>query len=91
MTQCLNPDCLQINPKGTQYCQNCGAQLLLLDRYRALRILGKGGFGRTLLAVDQSKPANNFCVIKQFLPDIKSKKRTPESSRTVQAGSYASQ
>ncbi len=74
MTQCLNPDCLQINPKGTQYCQYCGAQLLLLDRYRALRILGKGGFGRTFLAVDQSKPANNFCVIKQFLPDIKSKK-----------------
>ncbi len=74
MTQCLNPDCLQINPKGAQYCQDCGAQLLLADRYRALRILGKGGFGRTFLAVDQSKPTNNYCVIKQFLPDIKSKK-----------------
>ena len=74
MTQCLNPDCLQINPKGTQNCQECGAQLLLADRYRALRILGKGGFGRTFLAVDQSKPQHNLCVIKQFLPDIKSKK-----------------
>ncbi len=74
MTQCLNPDCLQINPKGAQYCQDCGAQLLLADRYRALRILGKGGFGRTFLAVDQSKPTNNYCVIKQFLPNIKSKK-----------------
>ena len=74
MTQCLNPDCLQINPEETQYCQECGAQLLLADRYRALRILGKGGFGRTFLAVDQSKPQNNLCVIKQFLPDIKSKK-----------------
>jgi len=74
MTQCLNPDCLQINPEETQYCQECGAQLLLADRYRALRILGKGGFGRTFLAIDQSKSTNNFCVIKQFLPDIKSKK-----------------
>ena len=36
--------------------------------------MGKGGFGRTFLAVDQSKSAKNFCVIKQFLPDIKSKK-----------------
>ncbi|MEM9273819.1 MAG: bifunctional serine/threonine-protein kinase/formylglycine-generating enzyme family protein [Cyanobacteria bacterium P01_F01_bin.143] len=74
MTQCLNPDCLEINPEENQYCQECGAQLLLADRYRALRILGKGGFGRTFLAVDQSKSTNNQCVIKQFLPDIKSKK-----------------
>ena len=74
MTQCLNPDCLQINPEETQFCQDCGARLLLVDRYRALRILGKGGFGRTFLAIDQSKPTNNYCVIKQFLPDIKSKK-----------------
>ena len=74
MTQCLNPDCLEINPEENQYCQECGAKLLLADRYRALRILGKGGFGRTFLAVDQSKSTNNQCVIKQFLPDIKSKK-----------------
>lgn len=74
MTQCLNPDCLQINPEEIQHCQDCGAQLLLAKRYRALRILGKGGFGRTFLAVDQSKSADNYCVIKQFLPDIKSKK-----------------
>ena len=74
MTQCLNPDCLHINPEGTQHCQECGAQLLLVERYRALRILGKGGFGRTFLAVDQLKPAKTFCVIKQFLPSIKSKK-----------------
>ncbi|MGK7895698.1 MAG: SUMF1/EgtB/PvdO family nonheme iron enzyme [Xenococcus sp. (in: cyanobacteria)] len=74
MTQCLNPDCLQINPEKAQNCQDCGAQLLLADRYRALRILGKGGFGRTFLAIDQSKSAHNYCVIKQFLPNIKSKK-----------------
>ena len=74
MTQCLNPDCLQKNPEEAQNCQDCGAQLLLDNRYRALRILGKGGFGRTFLAVDQAKSAPNYCVIKQFLPDIKSKK-----------------
>ena len=50
MTQCLNPDCLQINPEETQFCQDCGARLLLVDRYRALRILGKGGFGRTFFS-----------------------------------------
>ncbi|WP_371357617.1 4-Cys prefix domain-containing protein, partial [Hydrocoleum sp. CS-953] len=24
MTQCLNPDCLKLNPPQTTFCQNCG-------------------------------------------------------------------
>ncbi len=74
MSQCLNPECLEVNPDKTQFCQNCGTKLLLVDRYRAVRILGKGGFGRTFLAIDEFKPSKPRCVIKQFLPDVKSKK-----------------
>ena len=68
MSQCLNPDCLQLNSKTTIFCQKCGSKLLLTDRYRALKILGQGGFGRTFLAVDEHKPSQPYCVIKQFLP-----------------------
>lgn len=67
MSKCLNPDCLQTNSKTT-FCQKCGSKLLLTDRYRALEILGQGGFGRTFLAVDEHKPSQPYCVIKQFLP-----------------------
>ncbi len=68
MSQCLNPDCIQINSKTTIFCQKCGSKLLLRERYRALKILGQGGFGRTFLAVDEDKPSQPYCVIKQFLP-----------------------
>ena len=68
MSQCLNPDCLQPNLKTTIFCQKCGSKLLLRERYRALKILGQGGFGRTFLAVDEDKPSKPYCVIKQFLP-----------------------
>ena len=74
MSQCLNPECLEVNPDKTQFCKQCGTKLLLVDRYRAVKILGKGGFGRTFLAVDEFKPSKPRCVIKQFLPDVKSKK-----------------
>jgi serine/threonine protein kinase len=44
---------------------------LLNDRYRIIKPLGQGGFGRTFLAIDDKSPQNspaNLCVIKQFLP-----------------------
>ncbi|MCB8759176.1 bifunctional serine/threonine-protein kinase/formylglycine-generating enzyme family protein [Planktothrix agardhii] len=68
MSQCLNPDCLQLNSKTTIFCKKCGSKLLLRERYRALKILGQGGFGRTFLAIDEDKPSQPYCVIKQFLP-----------------------
>lgn len=73
MSHCLNPDCLYKNLEATQICQKCGTKLLLCDRYRALSILGKGGFGRTFLAIDEFKPSKPKCVIKQFLPNVKGK------------------
>ncbi len=68
MSQCLNPDCLHSNPEGSQFCQKCGSKLRLAERYYAKSILGQGGFGRTFLAVDDFKPSQPPCVIKQFLP-----------------------
>ena len=68
MSQCLNPDCLNQNPPNTNFCQKCGSKLLLAERYRAVKIIGQGGFGRTFKAVDEFKPSQPFCVIKQFFP-----------------------
>ena len=74
MSQCLNPDCLTVNSPEASVCEECGTQLLLVDRYRAIKMLGQGGFGRTFLAVDEFKPSKPRCVIKQFLPCVKGKK-----------------
>ncbi len=69
MSYCLNPRCpYPQNRAGTEVCQACGSRLLLGDRYRAVRAIGQGGFGRTFLAVDEHKPSKPPCVIKQFFP-----------------------
>jgi WD40 repeat protein len=69
MTHCLNPNCQRPqNPGDANYCQNCGAKLLLGDRYRPLELIGRGGFGRTFLAVDSQEKDHPDCVIKQLLP-----------------------
>ncbi|WAS04132.1 serine/threonine protein kinase [Gloeomargaritales cyanobacterium VI4D9] len=70
MSYCLNPDCPRPgqNPPEALVCQACGSDLVLQNRYRPLRPLGQGGFGRTFLAVDEDKPSKPKCVVKQFLP-----------------------
>jgi WD40 repeat protein len=69
MSYCLNPVCqTPQNADRTQFCLNCGSKLLLRERYRALKPLGRGGFGRTFLAVDEDKPSKPRCAIKQFFP-----------------------
>ena len=73
ISQCLNPDCLHINLEATNLCEKCGYQLLLVNRYRAISVLGQGGFGRTFLAIDEFKPSQPRCVVKQFLPEVKGK------------------
>ena len=67
MSQCLNPTCLHQNSQGTSFCEKCGGKILLDDRYRPIKFLGEGGFGRTFQAIDE-KRLNTPCVIKQFLP-----------------------
>ena len=66
---CLNPNCpTPQNPQNTKFCLSCGFKLLLRERYRAIKPIGQGGFGRTFLAVDEDKPSKPPCVIKQFYP-----------------------
>jgi formylglycine-generating enzyme required for sulfatase activity len=69
MSQCLNPSCnLQNLDRLLSFCQECGSKLKIGDRYRAERILGQGGFGRTFIGVDEALPSCPPCVIKQFFP-----------------------
>ncbi|MCC0179308.1 hypothetical protein I4641_20300 [Waterburya agarophytonicola K14] len=64
---CFNRDCSQPeNSADAQACINCGSNLLLQDRYRALQLIGQGGFGRTFKGVDQSQASEPYCAIKQF-------------------------
>ncbi len=71
MICCLNPDCHNPpNPDGTMFCSNCGVGLVVLrNRYRPIKSLGGGGFGKTYLAEDIDK-LNEHCVIKQFAPQV---------------------
>jgi hypothetical protein len=78
MCYCLNPTCQNPqNPGDAELCQSCGSKLLLTidpetpsaSRYRTVKPIGQGGFGRTFLAVDETKPLIfSQCVIKQFFP-----------------------
>jgi len=69
MSYCFNPTCQKpYNPAEAKYCQSCGSRLLVSDRYRALKPIGQGGFGRTFLAKDEQDPADQRYVVKQFFP-----------------------
>ena len=45
----------------------------LRGRYRVLKPLGQGGFGKTFLAIDEDR-LKTYCVIKQFSPQLKGTK-----------------
>ena len=69
LSYCLNPHCPHPqNPSHLKVCQSCGSKLILHDRYRPLKKIGKGGFGATFLSIDLSLPGNPICVIKQLRP-----------------------
>ncbi|MEG4518573.1 MULTISPECIES: bifunctional serine/threonine-protein kinase/formylglycine-generating enzyme family protein [unclassified Microcoleus] len=72
MICCINPNCEKPdNPDGQTYCISCGLQLvpILRSRYRPIRFLGQGGFGRTYLAEDIDR-LNQRCVVKQLAPNV---------------------
>ena len=69
MSNCLCLACDRANSITTKFCTQCGKRLLIQDRYRALRVIGQGSFGKTFLALDEGKPSKPKCAIKQFLYD----------------------
>ncbi|MGD1912173.1 MAG: protein kinase [Rivularia sp. (in: cyanobacteria)] len=81
MSYCLNPHCQKPqNHKDANFCLTCGTKLLLKERYRAIKPIGQGGFGRTLLAIDEDKPSKPPCVIKQFLPQAQGTDSTQKAA-----------
>ena len=72
MKCCINPQCPKPhNPDDVIYCQACGVKIpdLLRGRFRIIKLLGQGGFGRTYLAEDNDK-LKEYCVVKQFVPSV---------------------
>jgi eukaryotic-like serine/threonine-protein kinase len=48
MSLCINPNCPKPqNPDNITFCQTCGSEVLLQQRYRVICGLGRGGFGVT--------------------------------------------
>ncbi|HEY9830319.1 MAG TPA: serine/threonine-protein kinase [Stenomitos sp.] len=79
MSYCVNPDCPKPqNPEPQKSCQGCGFNLWVQQRYRAIELIGEGGFSRTFLALDETETA---CVLKQLC----TKNLTPEATTTASA------
>ena len=84
MSQCLNSNCLKQSLTTHKFCQYCGSKLLLRERYRAIRQIGQGGFGKTFLAIDEDKPSKPYCVIKQFFPLVQGQASLDKASQLFQ-------
>ena len=65
------------SPMQADLCQGCHSELLLHDcthrstfgdRYRLIKVMGRGRFGVTFLARDESLPSRPHCAIKKLCP-----------------------
>jgi serine/threonine protein kinase len=60
MSLCINPSCHQPDHPGndsSRFCEACGSDLILQQRYRVLRLLSdKSGFGKVYEAYERSVP-----------------------------------
>ncbi|RCJ42725.1 serine/threonine protein kinase [Nostoc minutum NIES-26] len=63
------------NDGSNRFCTHCGEPLPLAvgqvvdNRYRIIRQLGQGGFGRTYVAEDRNQ-SHQICVLKEFAPQV---------------------
>ncbi|PAX53054.1 serine/threonine-protein kinase [Brunnivagina elsteri] len=63
------------NTDSDRFCTQCGESLplqqgkVIASRYKIIRQLGQGGFGRTYLAEDFQQ-SNEKCVLKEFAPQV---------------------
>ncbi|MBD2346703.1 serine/threonine-protein kinase [Anabaena subtropica] len=66
------------NHSDNRFCIHCGEPLplgvrqIVDNRYRIIRQLGQGGFGRTYL-VEDIKKSDQTCVLKEFAPQVEEK------------------
>ncbi len=70
VSYCLNPNCP--NPTdpanaNRRICIQCGSDLVLQNRYRIIKQLGGGGFGKTFEIIDDHKKSNK--VLKVLLKE----------------------
>lgn len=60
MSLCINPHCSEPNHSGndgSRFCQSCGSDLVLRERYRVMRLISdKSGFGRVYEAYERNIP-----------------------------------
>jgi len=62
------PSCQHVNRPNAHFCAHCRAPLLLQDKYRIVRLLGRGGYGAVYYA-EQLHLGGAPCAVKELLPD----------------------
>jgi serine/threonine protein kinase len=77
MSLCINPNCQ--NPaaslsQNNPFCQDCGSDLLIHGCYRAVRLIGEGGFAKTYEVLEGGIPR----VLKVLLPCHSSNQKAVE-------------
>ena len=61
------PSCQHVNRPNAHFCANCRTPLLLQNKYRIVRLLGRGGYGAVYYA-EQFNLRNAPCAVKELLP-----------------------